>query len=240
MPEKQSTIGINDYLDQIKREAPEHVKHSREVEYFLTHLDGRGTTGDVLSESVSVKIDSRDIDTIMRESLVEYREYYKEKLIKGAARVRDKAISHRDPPFQVGCSLMTKEPGAAPDEYAVEFAHNFTLTPGKRVGQEKRCAERNAIEVALNNDAYLIVAMVTVSKEVSTGDETKAHDALHPCRECRDMLRHLKMRGILRGDSIICNVNDSKKVDGKFPEEEKTVDELLNLYKDDENSTLVV
>ena len=74
------------------------------------------------------------------------------------------------------------------------------------------------------------LAIVTVSTESSTGDESAVHDVLHPCRDCRDLMRMTISAGILSRDSIVCNVNDAKP---KRVVEERTVGDLLDLYQDD-------
>ncbi|MBI2355695.1 MAG: hypothetical protein HYV13_00630 [Candidatus Doudnabacteria bacterium] len=158
---------------------------------------------------------------------------YKAALIRAAAMAKRHGISHREPPFQVGAAAMSIEPGLPDGEYAVYTGYNFTPTPVKRRGRDKRCAERNVFEAALEKGATLIPAMVTVASEKHTGDKTRAHDALHPCQDCRDMMRELRDKGILPGDGIICSVNDSKEISsGKFAEEQMSVDELLALYDD--------
>lgn len=162
-----------------------------------------------------------------------YEDDGKQVLMRVAAFQRDHGLSHRNPPFLVGCVLLFKQ--AFTGEYGIWQTHNRTPEPGEKRGGEKWCAERSAVMAALNDGCDSIVAIVTVSKEVTTGDEVnKSPNVLHPCRECRDMMRELKKKGILRGESIIVNANDSKLVDGKWAEEERTVDELLDLYQDDE------
>jgi cytidine deaminase len=173
----------------------------------------------------------------MPDYLQDYREFFKQDLIAQAAEARDWAVSHRQPMFQVGCSIMTKpgDPREPENDYRVFTGYNYKPKPGPPVkGSQKRCAERRAVEQAIDNGTELIVAMVTVSRETSTGDATHAHDALHPCADCRAMMRALLEKGILRADSIMCNVNDSKKdKDGKWVEEERTVEKLLALYEDE-------
>lgn len=133
-------------------------------------------------------------------------------LIRTAALARDRGISHRNPPFKVGCAVMGIEPNLDEGDYAVYYSSNFKPTPGEVRGNDKRCAERNALDGA-RGQAKLIVALVTVSKEVSTGDPTKAHDALHPCE-----------------DTIICNANDATE---EIKTEERNLGDLLRLYADD-------
>ena len=155
-----------------------------------------------------------------------YREHQNE-LIAAASRTRDLGVSHRNPPFKVGCAVLSIEPRLAEGEYGVYNAHNFTPLPTKPRGKDKRCAERNAIDAA-ENWSTAVVAIVTVSKELNTGDPTKAHDALHPCDDCRTMLREKLEEGFIKEDTIICSANDG---DGEMKTEERTVKELLELYK---------
>jgi hypothetical protein len=79
-------------------------------------------------------------------------------------------------------------------------------------------------------NAKVVVAILTISKEKNTGDPTKAVDALHPCKECRDMYRKMIKNGFLKEDTIICSANDSN---GEIVTEERTLKELLDLYNDD-------
>ena len=151
---------------------------------------------------------------------------YREPLIRTAAWTRDHAYSYRD--FKVGCVLMTIDPGVEPGEYRVYNAYNYKDAPGERFGNEKRCAERNVIEAAAQFGATDILAIVTVSKEKSTGDETLSHDALHPCRDCRDLMRMIITAGKMTKDSIICNVNDANP---ELVIEERAVGDLLDAYK---------
>lgn len=164
-----------------------------------------------------------------RKNYQEDRDYF----IKGAALLRETAVSHRPIPFKVGCLVLAIEPsvpGGKPSGAYVYQASNFKPYPGERRGEDKRCAERNALDYA-RQYAKVVVAITTISKEVSTGDPTKAHDALHPCGDCRDMLRKLLREGFLRDDTIITNANDSKE---KIVFEERNLKELLDLYSDDE------
>ncbi len=175
--------------------------------------------------------DREDEPVDMTEHVRNYREFFKQDLITAAAQERDWAFSYRG--FHVGASVMTM-PGDGKRDYSIFTGHNFKdkEKPSFK-GSQKKCGERAAVGKAIDNDAELIVAMVTVSKESSTGDAHE-HDALHPCADCRAMLRALLDKGILRGDSIMCNVNDSKTdKDGKWVEEERTVDQLLALYEDE-------
>ena len=121
-----------------------------------------------------------------------------------------------------------------PEDYPIFLSGNITPYPAERNGWDKDCAERNTAREALKKDAGLIIAFVTVSKETSTGDQEGQHDALHPCKECRNMFCELLEKNLLRPDSIVCNVND-KDVDegGELKIEEHTVQQLLDLYPDD-------
>jgi len=156
-----------------------------------------------------------------------YFESHINELIKAAAFSRDNAVSHRQPPFKVGCAVMSIEPGLEEGEYAIYQSYNFKPEPAPVAGIEKRCAERSGLDVA-RQKAKVIVGLATISKELSTGDPTRACDALHPCQECLTMLRNLLEEGFLREDSIICNANDSK---AEIVIEKRTLKELLDLYK---------
>ena len=122
-----------------------------------------------------------------------------------------------------------------PGGYMVYFGQNYKPQPRPERGREKRCAERNTIEGALANDCKAIVAIVTVSKEQTTGEGREVHDVLHPCRDCRDLLRDLIKQGKVRDDSMVLNARDVEKPDGsvEWITKEQTVRDLLNLYPGD-------
>lgn len=92
------------------------------------------------------------------------------------------------------------------------------------------------MEKAIKDGCRFVPAMVTVSNFVDTGDPSKSHDALHPCRDCRDWLRELVGQGILSRESMFCSANDAANGEGGKPSwriEEMTVGQLLDLYHDD-------
>lgn len=165
--------------------------------------------------------------------LAYYREH-KNQLIQAAIFTAKNGVSHREIPFRVGCSLLTVGEDTKPDEYPVYFAYNFKPEPGNVSGWSKRCAERNAVQSALEHRTKAIIALVTASTETSTGDPDLAHDALHPCADCRKMLQELLQNGVLRNDSMICNANYSNPSDIKV--EERTVEQLLELYKNNQST----
>ena len=162
---------------------------------------------------------------------IEFYENHRNDLIGVAARSRDRAVSYREVPFRVGAVACVIEPGKEGGEYAVYQGANIKPAPKKVSGRDKRCAERNALDAAQTH-ATVVVALVTVSTELNTGDPTKAHDALHPCRDCRDMLRQLLKEKFVRNETIVCNANDANKEDVVY--EERSLGDLLALYHDDE------
>ncbi|MBI5529992.1 MAG: hypothetical protein HY918_00625 [Candidatus Doudnabacteria bacterium] len=166
----------------------------------------------------------------MQNGLAYYQEH-KKQLAVAAAVTSNNANSWRDKPFKVGCALLTIGENTPEGEYVVFNAYNFKPEPGDVKGWKKRCAERNAVQDALERKTRAIISITTSSTETHTGDPTKAHDALHPCLECRQMFRDLLKNGVLKNESIICNANhtDPKNI----VMEERTVGELLELYKDD-------
>lgn len=148
-------------------------------------------------------------------------------LITAAAFNRDNAISYRE--FKVGCAVVGIRPQMPNEEYVVWQGYNFKPQPGYQEGKDERCAERNVLDAA-QSELKVICALATFSKESSTGDPTKAHDVLHPCKDCRAMFRQLLQIGFLREDTLIVNANDSGK---QIIFKEMTLKELLELYKDD-------
>jgi cytidine deaminase len=182
---------------------------------------------------LEIKIENEALVKDMPKHL-EYVEENLQKYVELAAKARTKAESHRG--FFVGCALDVvrgKNGVYIHDAYAA--ANN---TPVKKeppaTGPDKKCAERIATDAALDEDARLITAIVTISKESNHSREaghSQEHDVLHPCLDCRQMMRGLMALGILRPESMLYNVNDS---DPKSPKTfKKTVAEVLSIYKDD-------
>lgn len=169
---------------------------------------------------------------ILQQYLADY-EGKRDELIEAAADDRDRAVSYRN--FKVGSVLLSKDPNQAPGEYSIYSGHNYKPEPGHQEGVTKRCAEKQALEQALARHTEQIVAIISVSDQISTGDSSNAHDALHPCGDCRKMIRQMLTEGLINENGIICNVNDSRTgLDGKWVREERTVRELLNLYEKQE------
>lgn len=180
----------------------------------------------------------RPADRVKVADYIDLYRSFKLPLVEWASMERWRGYSYRRPPFQVGCSVLA-DLSAGPlfkdSGHQVYSGHNFTKEPAERKGPDKRCAERNAIEDALADGGF-IIAIVTSSMEVSTGgEENRSKDVLHPCRECRGMLRELRFRGILSGEAIVCSTRalSSRVFNPEFIAEERTVDELLSVYKDD-------
>lgn len=171
--------------------------------------------------------------------------YYRlrDNLVAAAQAARDKAVSYRD--FKVGCAVMAWKEGLGEDEYLIRTAGNFTPQKGQGRGHQKRCAERNALEAALTDNPELIIAITSVSKESNTDSPSVAHDVLHPCLDCRQLLRELKSTGVVNDKTVIHCVNDSGEQGTALVEpagetdivtagQEMTLRDLLDLYKDDE------
>jgi len=171
-----------------------------------------------------------EVTPAMWSDAVEFYRDHRNELIAAAAQARDKAVSYREVPFKVGAAVLAIEAGQEAGDYVVYQAANFKPEPKPVSGREKRCAERNVLDAAQTH-ATVVAALVTVSTELSTGDATKAHDALHPCRDCRDMLRQLLAEGFVRDDTVVCNANDADKK--KTCYEERKLGDLLTLYEDD-------
>lgn len=162
------------------------------------------------------------------------KKYFEEDLdifIKAAQVERSRGVSHRNPPFLVGTIAVGIEPNQPEGHFGIYQASNFTPTPGTRTGNEKMCAESNALNAGLGW-AKVIAGIVTVSKETHTGDPTKSHDVLHPCLECRKKLRKLLADGYVREDSIMYSVNDADP--NNIIKRRKILKKILDLYQDDE------
>ena len=77
-----------------------------------------------------------------------------------------------------------------------------------------------------------IAALVTASKETGTGDPNKGHDALHPCLDCRQMLRVLMELGYVRPETLAISLNDADP--NQIRTDRSTLGHLLNdVYQDD-------
>jgi len=186
--------------------------------FTIAEIRMRPTRGQIENFSISPK---------MWAKALQYCDEHKEELVRAAAFSQRHAVSHRA--FQVGCAAIGLGPNLEEGEYIVRQAYNFTPTPKFRKGSEKRCAERNALEAA-QSDCKAVLGIATSSRGVYTGDSTKAHNALHPCRDCRDYYRDLLRRGFLREDTRILSGNNSGE---ETLIETRTLKELLNLYLDD-------
>lgn len=174
----------------------------------------------------------------MPEHLAAYNRL-QDDLVKAAQVARDKAVSYRG--FKVGCAALAWKRGPK-NEYLVRAAGNVTPAPGQGKGSAKRCAERNALEAALRDNPEIIVAITSVSRESNTEAPSVAHDVLHPCFDCRQLLRELKSKGIMRDETVIHSVNDAGEPNSAIVEptadllmvsEERTLKELLDLYPKD-------
>jgi cytidine deaminase len=169
----------------------------------------------------------------MRSEALKYFKRNKSYLIQVAIEEEREAISHRDPPFQVGCVVLGIEPKYIGAHYGIYKGNNFTLKPGaknKNLGEDKLCAERRALKIAKLR-SKIVVAVITVSQELDTGDGNKSKKALHPCQECRLLFRELTKEGLLDENTIVCNINN--KGNEVIAEEERILKELLDLYPED-------
>jgi len=150
-------------------------------------------------------------------------------------------VSHREIPFLVGASVLVDRGGLLIEVYS---GYNITPSPKNREKEAKRCAEREAIDKSFPVNSQ-IIAIAIASPEVSTGDEVnKSLNVLHPCKECRGMMRDLIKEGTLSSETIIYSINmkmvdknPKKYVKGK--NEETTVGNLLALYADDTEEPVV-
>ena len=158
---------------------------------------------------------------------------HKQQLIESATQARDKGISYREIKFQVGCSILGNRAGE--DGGLIVNGFNYTPTKKPHANAEKRCAERNAVQRGLEKGITKIDALVTVSCESSTNNNPDEKMALHPCRDCRDLLRQLKDDGVMTDDTIICSINDKHEII-----EERTLSQLLELYDNDETNTVLI
>lgn len=164
-----------------------------------------------------------------QKGLAEY-ERRKDELIEIAARARDDAFSYRG--FKVGASLLSMDMTQPEGEFRTYSGHNYKPQDIEEHGLAKRCAEKQAFEKALAQKTKMILAIVSVSDKIATKEGVHNHDALHPCEECRKMMRQMLRENLLSEQSIVCNVNDTKTgEDGKWLREERTVRQVLDIYR---------
>jgi cytidine deaminase len=164
-----------------------------------------------------------------QKGLEEY-ERRKDELIDAAAKDRDNAVSYRG--FLVGSSMLSMDMTKPEGEFTIYSGHNYKPGPGEQHGAAKRCAEKQAFEKALANKTKMIMAIVSVSDRIATKEGIHNHDALHPCEECRKMMRQMLKENLLSEESMVCNVNDTKTgSDGKWLREERTVRQILDEYR---------
>ncbi|PIR96171.1 MAG: hypothetical protein COT92_02555 [Candidatus Doudnabacteria bacterium CG10_big_fil_rev_8_21_14_0_10_42_18] len=165
------------------------------------------------------------------EQHIDFFNSHKEKLIDIARAARTEAKSYRN--FHVGSAILGVKLEKGDFFYDAYLGANITLkklTPPNE-GVNKRCAERMGLESAIADKVRAIPAIITVSDQINTGDKSLACDALHPCEDCRQMIRVLLEIGALREDCRMLNVNDKN---GVIKTEETSLGELLNSkYKTD-------
>ncbi len=162
---------------------------------------------------------------------ISFFDSHKGKLIDVARAARTKAKSYRN--FHVGSAILGVKLKNGTFFYDAYLGANNTpkkLIPPNE-GINKRCAERIGLETAISDKVRAIPAIITVSDQTNTGDKTLACNALHPCEDCRQMIRVLLEIGVLREDCRMLNVNDKN---GVIKTEETSLGELLNSkYKTD-------
>ena len=165
---------------------------------------------------------------------LEYFKTHRDALIAGAKFTEPNGVSYRPVPFKVSCLLLAEKPGLQPGEYAMYNTYNFKPIQREEHGSKKRCAERNAIEGAINNGCRKIIGLVTYSKQKTTGDENKSDRVLHCCKDCRLFIKELIHKGLMEKDSLICNAGpaDAENPEGGDVYEERTAAELLSLYNE--------
>jgi len=162
-----------------------------------------------------------------------YNANMRQNLIREAQIARDElALSYRD--FKVGCAVVSiKKSLEGVEEIKYHSAGNFTPEDKKKMSEAKWCAERTSVHLALAEDGVFIPAIVTVSDRVDTGGGEDVHDVLHPCYDCRKLLRQLIGEKIMSPESKICCVND--KDHDNLQVDERTVEELLRMYPNEDD-----
>lgn len=125
----------------------------------------------------------------------------------------------------------------------IDVTHGPNNTPVELVppatGDKKRCAERNALQIAVEHKKdELIAGIITESDKTDTStNERNSHDVLHPCAECTIYIKDLVNKGKIRLETILVNANygDADSIDtaeNRDPIFEiHTVGDFLNLYE---------
>lgn len=176
-----------------------------------------------------------------------FKELYlerKARLIEAAREARDNdARSYRG--FLVGCSVLGRKAdrGASPETgYEVYSTGNFKPEKKPQAGYQKRCAERNTIQLALNENCNFIPAICTISDQASTEPGASEHDVLHPCEDCRSLLKEIMDQGHISSNTVLCSVRDGVDPEGQVFEkvEERTVGELLSIYEKDSEKNITL
>ncbi len=153
----------------------------------------------------------------------------REELVRAAKfACENAAFSYRN--FHVGAAVLGWS--AARGTYDIGVAGNLKEREKSEVGDDKRCAERGAIDhmLAKAPDAK-IVGIVVVSKEVGTTPGSDLHTkTLHCCEQCRSMLEEKKC---VNKQAPILTVNHRGDEDMT---EEMTVQDMLDLYDKDKHT----
>jgi len=168
------------------------------------------------------------------EQHLQYFRAHRREFIEKAREAWKLAKSYRG--FHVGCSLMAADLEGKNFIYDLYNGANWTPEEKKppATGANKRCAERVAVQAALDGNVKLIPAIITFSKETDISRLRETHvedtedDVLHPCLDCRQMMRALLVLGILRENTILCNINiKNGKNEKDWKINEMTVKDLL-------------
>ena len=112
------------------------------------------------------------------------------------------AYSYRG--FHVGCSVLAWHPTKG---WVSEYSGNFKPKKKVQTGKELRCAERNALDAALNDECVKIAAIVTACEKGDANDLSK-EGVLLPCAECQKYFRELFADGLIDEDTILYSLRD--------------------------------
>lgn len=72
----------------------------------------------------------------------------------------------------------------------------------------------------MSHDKEYIAGIVVVCNRLTTGDENRSKDVLHPCENCRNIFRELKKKNIMSDETMISCVNNAKPGQQFLPDDD--------------------
>lgn len=180
-------------------------------------------------------IEREPIEKARLERALHYFHMHKVELTQAAAEGRKESDNHRG--FNVGAAVLgVKRNPTDPDNdiYIIYTAGNIKKAPGDKTPDDA-CAEKLAMQRAIDDGCDFIAGLATISDKVHTGEtDERYHDVLHPCKLCRGQFVDGIQQNILSNDSLLFNARDrgeDNTSDRVFQvAKEMTVGDLLERY----------